>query len=147
MLLYIIRILKTFFLFMIIDGAWLLYMNQRFYRHYLGYLFADTVTYSWAILFYILYSIAINHFILIPYASASDVMVSKLFFEGFLFGLVAYSAYDLTNQATIKNWPLIVTVVDMFWGAMLTGIVVVLSHKFTLPTTALQSFQNSTWLK
>jgi len=115
---------------MFIDGAWLLYMSQRFYRHYLGYLFADTVTYSWAILFYILYSIAVNHFIFVPYLSQSQVSFSALFFEGFLFGLVAYSAYDLTNQATIKNWPLIVTVVDMLWGATLTGIVVVLAHKF-----------------
>ncbi len=130
MFLYITKILKTFFLFMFIDGAWLLYMNQRFYRHYLGYLFADTVIYSWAILFYILYSIAVNHFIVVPYVSQSQVSLSTLFFEGFLFGLVAYSAYDLTNQATIKNWPLIVTVVDMLWGATLTGIVVVLAYKF-----------------
>jgi len=130
MFLYITRILKIFFLFMFIDGAWLLYMNQRFYRHYLGYLFADNVIYSWAILFYILYSIAVNHFIVVPYLSQSQVSFSTIFFEGFLFGLVAYSAYDLTNQATIKNWPLIVTVVDMFWGATLTGIVVILAHKF-----------------
>lgn len=127
---YITKILKIFFLFMFIDGAWLLYMNQRFYRHYLGYLFADTVTYSWAILFYVLYSIAVHHFILAPYQSQAQASLVTILFEGFLFGLVVYSAYDLTNQATIKNWPLIVTVVDMLWGATLTATVAVLAYKF-----------------
>jgi len=130
MFLYITRILKIFFLFALVDGAWLTLMGQRFYRHYLGYLFADTFAYSWAILFYMLYAIAVAHFIVVPYATQSQISLSTLFFEGFLFGFVVYSAYDLTNQATIKNWPLIVTVVDMLWGATLTGIVVVLAHKF-----------------
>jgi len=130
MLLYITRILKIFCLFALVDGVWLAVMGQRFYRHYLGYLFADSFAYGWAILFYMLYAVAVTHFIVVPYVIQSSVSVSRIFFEGFLFGLVAYSAYDLTNQATIKNWPLIVTIVDMLWGATLTGIVVMLVQKF-----------------
>ena len=130
MFLYITRILKIFCLLMLVDGVWLVTMSQRFYRPYLGYLFADKIQYPWAILFYMLYAIAVTHFIVVPYMAQSQASLLHIFLEGFLFGLVAYSAYDLTNQATIKNWPLIVTVIDMLWGGMLTGIVVVLAHKF-----------------
>jgi uncharacterized membrane protein len=129
MLLYITRILKVFFLFMLIDGVWLVSMSKRFYGHYLGYLFADSMQYSWAILFYMLYAAGVAHFILVPYLAQPQASMITLFFEGFFFGLIVYSAYDLTNQATIKNWPLIVTVVDMLWGATLTGIVVILAQK------------------
>ncbi len=129
MLFHIIRTLKIFFLFMLIDGVWLFTMGQRFYRHYLGYLFADSFQYSWAILFYMLYAIAVTHFVFVPYVIKSEVSLMHLFIQGFFFGLVVYSAYDLTNQSTIKNWPLIVTFVDMLWGATLTGMVVVLASK------------------
>jgi uncharacterized membrane protein len=119
-----------FLLFMLIDGVWLFSMGPTFYRHYLGYLFADSFQYSWAILFYILYAIAVTQFVFVPYVIKSEISVQQLFLQAFFFGLVVYSAYDLTNQATIKNWPLIVTVVDMLWGASLTGMVVVLASKF-----------------
>lgn len=129
-MLYVIRILKLFCLLMLLDGIWLVTMSERFYRHYLGYLFADTIQYSWAIVFYILYAIAVTHFIVVPSMGQAQASLINIFLEGFLFGFVVYSAYDLTNQATIKNWPLIVTIVDMLWGATLTGIIVVLAHRF-----------------
>lgn len=129
MMIHLIRILKVFLLLASMDAVWLVSMGQRLYRHYLGYLFADTFQYSWAILFYGLYAAAVTHFVVEPYLRQTDVSIAVLFAEGFFFGLVAYSAYDLTNQATIKNWPLIITVVDMLWGATLTGTVAVLAHK------------------
>ena len=46
-------------------------------------------------------------------------------------GLAAYAAYDLTNQATLREWPLIVTVVDMAWGALLTGLVALVATVVT----------------
>ena len=116
-------------MFMFIDGAWLMGMGQRFYRHHLGYLFADSFQYSWAILFYLLYAAAVTYFIFMP-SKLQSFSMTTIFLQGFFFGLVVYSAYDLTNQATIKNWPLIVTIVDMLWGATLTGIVVSLASKF-----------------
>ncbi len=126
----IIKSCKVFLLLMVIDSVWLLSMGQRFYRKWLGHVFADNVQYSWAILFYFLYAIALTYFIITPYAQQPYHSSIRIFLEGFLFGLVAYSAYDLTNQATIKGWPLVVTVVDMLWGATLTGIVVFLACKF-----------------
>ena len=42
---------------------------------------------------------------------------------GGFFGLVTYATYDLTNHATVKNWPWMVTLVDMTWGAVLATLV------------------------
>ncbi len=129
MLLNMVRSLQVLFLFMLIDGVWLFTMGPTFYKKHLGFLFADTFAYSWAILFYVLYAVAVTYFIFIPYKIQTDLSMLHLFGKAFFFGLVVYSAYDLTNQATIKNWPLIVTIVDMLWGATLTGIVVTLAAK------------------
>lgn len=48
--------------------------------------------------------------------------VSMIFVTGMIFGLVTYGTYDLTNQATIKDWPIIITIVDLAWGSLLAGI-------------------------
>ena len=118
MFLYLDRVLKIFLIAMIIDSIWLVTMNQRFYKQHIGYLFGETVQYGWAILFYILYAIAVHHFVIMPYMDKSEISFMAIFIQGFFFGFVVYSAYDLTNQATIKNWPFIVTVVDMLWGGV-----------------------------
>jgi uncharacterized membrane protein len=55
----------------------------------------------------------------------------KIFLLGALLGLVAYGTYDLTNQATLKEWPSIVTVVDLVWGSLLTGVVSIISVAIT----------------
>jgi uncharacterized membrane protein len=45
-----------------------------------------------------------------------------VFLKAFIFGICAYCAYDLTNQATIANWPVSVTLVDVLWGGLVTGL-------------------------
>ena len=65
-------------------------------------------------------SVDVLYFVSIPlYTSGAKLMT--VFLTGALFGLVAYATYDLTNQATVKNWPMIVTLVDLAWGSFLTG--------------------------
>lgn len=48
---------------------------------------------------------------------------ARAFAWGALFGLIAYATYDLTNLATIKDWPLLVTIIDLVWGTVLGGSV------------------------
>ena len=55
----------------------------------------------------------------------------RVFFQGAIFGLVAYGTYNLTNMATIKNWSPTVVFVDMLWGALLTGTSVFLGVYLT----------------
>jgi uncharacterized membrane protein len=72
-------------------------------------------------LFYLIYTVGVAFFIVQPAVEAGSIRQAVL--RGALFGLVAYATYDLTNTATIEDWPLIVTVVDLMWGTVLTAAV------------------------
>ena len=109
-----------------IDGVWLATMTSRFYKKNLGNLLAEKANFLAAGLFYAIYVVGVLAIIINP-ALENKYSYVKTFVHGALFGLVAYSTYDLTNQATLKNWPVIVTVVDMLWGALLTGLVSVVA--------------------
>jgi uncharacterized membrane protein len=94
---------------------------RKFYSKYLGYRIAPSPNWIAAILFYLLFVAGILVFVVLP-GSASD-SVSGTLLRGALYGLIAYSTYGLTNLATIKDWTLTVTVVDMIWGTVLSVIV------------------------
>ena len=79
-----------------------------------------------AIIFYLLFIVGLVVFIITP-ALRQQSWQSALFF-GALFGLISYATYDLTNLATINNWPLLVTVVDLIWGSVLAGSVSLISY-------------------
>lgn len=106
---------------LVLDGLWLTVVAKRFYDQHLGYLLAPQVQWWAAILFYLLYVTGVVVFVVLP--RMADGQVGRAFLMGALFGLVCYATYDLTSQALIRDWPVIVTVVDMIWGAVLTGTV------------------------
>lgn len=108
---------------LIIDSIWLLFAMNKFYKNYLGYLLSATPILWVAVLFYSMYSFAVWFFII----KDKNTDLINIFFSGLFFGFIVYSAYDLTNQATIKDWPVIVTIVDMAWGAIMTGSVSVIA--------------------
>lgn len=103
----------------IIDSAWLFSMGSR-YKTWLGHLFADSVNFIPAVIFYLIYTFGIMFFVVSP-ALKQGTSLLNIFLYGALFGLVAYATYDLTNHATLRDWPLHVTLLDMAWGALLTG--------------------------
>ena len=71
-----------------------------------------------AAVFYLLFTLGIVIFV-IPLGGGS---LTRVIMYGALFGLVAYGTYDLTNQAVIRDWPVVMTVTDMIWGAVLTAV-------------------------
>lgn len=111
----------------ILDAIWLFSMGPTFYKKFLGHLTSSSAT-LWLpiVLFYLLYAVGITVFVALPALRANTSYLSVFLF-GALLGLVAYGAYDFTNQATLRDWPVIVTVVDLAWGAFLTGVVSVVS--------------------
>ena len=117
----IIASFSSFLLLVVVDYFWLSNAVNFLYRPKLGALLADKPVLWAAALFYVLYGIGVAVLVLRP-ALAEGGIVAALWM-GALFGLVAYGTYDLTNQATIKGWSLTVTVVDMVWGAFITGVV------------------------
>ena len=112
--------LLTVPVFFAVDMVWLGLVANKFYQTHLGYLLGP-VNWMAAIIFYLLYIIGIVVFAIMPGLEANSI--TKAIALGALFGFLAYATYDLTNLATVKDWPLIVTMVDLVWGTVLTGTV------------------------
>ena len=109
----------TFAGFLAVDLVWLALTARGFYKKHLGYLMADTPVWWAALAFYFLFIAGLQVFVIQP-ALQSGSWTSVLL-RGALFGLVTYGTYDLTNLATIKDWPWFVSLVDMVWGAFLAA--------------------------
>jgi uncharacterized membrane protein len=103
-----------------VDFLWLARMANSFYRPAMGDMAMDGFRAAPAVAFYLLYAIGVVAFVVRPALAAQSLGMAAAY--GLLFGLVGYSVYDLTNQATLKTWPLSLTLVDMSWGAVLTAI-------------------------
>lgn len=112
--------------FLAIDAVWLSVMTKRFYTPNLGHLLAEAPKFGPAIVFYALYVVGVLYFVILPALEGGSSPL-RVFLSGALFGLVAYGTYDLTNQATLKDWPVVVTAVDLVWGACLTGFVALIA--------------------
>lgn len=106
----------------VIDAIWFKLIAKNFYTKHIGHLMADNVNLMPVVLFYPIYAIALSLLVIIPTVSLGGSL-GKAFGLGALLGLAAYSAYDLTNHATLKGWPLSVTVIDILWGMFITGSV------------------------
>lgn len=104
----------------VLDYLWLSTATRWLYRPRLGHLLSEQLVWPPALLFYLLYGVGLLAFVLRP-ALNDGSGLPVVFFWGALFGLVAYGTYDLTNHATLRDWPLAVTAVDMAWGALLSG--------------------------
>jgi uncharacterized membrane protein len=117
---YGIAYVATGLVFLAIDAIWLTAAAQRLYRPLMGDMLVDGFRLAPAVLFYLVYIVGIVVFAILP-ALASDRWTTATSFGAFL-GLFAYATYDLTNQATLKNWPVMVTVADLCWGTFLTAV-------------------------
>jgi len=113
-------------IFVAIDAVWLGLAAKSFYSAHLGFLMKERIDWIAAAAFYLLFIAGIVVFVLTPALEKHSPAHALTY--GALFGLVTYATYDLTNQATVRNWPLIVTAVDLAWGAALSAMVSVLSY-------------------
>lgn len=113
-------------IFFAIDMIWLGVVAKSFYAKYLGYLMKTNVNWQAAIAFYLLFIAGLVLFVVQPALDKGQWQYALGM--GALFGLITYATYDLTNLATIKDWPVIVTVVDMVWGTVLAASVSTLSY-------------------
>ena len=116
-----ISYLLTTVVFFAIDMVWLGFVAKNMYRKYLGALLSDTVNWSAAIIFYLIFIVGIFIFVICPAVEKQSVVRAVLL--GAVFGLIAYATYDLTNYATLKGFPLNIVFIDLAWGAVLTALV------------------------
>lgn len=112
--------------FFVIDMIWLSLVAKNFYASQIGFLLKSNVNWLAAICFYLLFIAGLVVFVITPAREKNSLSYAILF--GGLFGLITYATYDLTNLATLKNWPLVVTVVDLVWGTVLAASVSSISY-------------------
>ncbi len=105
--------------FFVIDMIWLGLVAKKFYREQLGSLMRTGVNWPAAIIFYLLFILGLVFFIVYPAVEQGSWFYAL--WTGAFFGLICYATYDLTNLATLKNWPLKMTIVDLIWGSVLSG--------------------------
>ncbi len=111
---------------LLIDAVWLIVMAPKLYRTHMAHLMSDTPKLIPAAIFYVLYALGITLFVILP-GIENKYNTIKILAYGGLFGLIAYGTYDLTNHATLKNWPAIITITDLMWGTVLTGVVSIIA--------------------
>lgn len=122
--------IKLFFIalavFFAIDMVWLVFVAKNFYRKQIGFLMKSDINWIAAIIFYLLFIVGLVTFVISPAVDKHSWVHALLF--GALFGLITYATYDLTNLATIKDWPFLVTMVDLAWGMVLSASVSLVTY-------------------
>lgn len=112
--------------FLVIDMVWLLVIAKNTYSKYLSYLMAPNPNLWAALLFYLIFILGLLFFVIDPALTKASWQFAL--FAGMFFGLVTYSTYDLTNMATIKDWPAFITVIDLIWGSAVSGATAIISY-------------------
>ncbi len=112
-------------IFLAIDMVWLTLIAKSLYAQHLGYLMAPKAKLLAAFLFYLLFVVGLQFFVLNPALAANSWKTAL--FAGMFFGLVTYATYDLTNLATVRDWPVLITVIDLVWGSFVSGATALLS--------------------
>jgi uncharacterized membrane protein len=125
---YLASYAATAAVLLLIDMVWLGVIAKSMYREGIGHLMAESPNMFAAGAFYLLYPIGLMAFAVLPNASAGGLFVeatspwARAIVAGALFGLFAYATYDLSNLATLKNWPLSLTLVDIAWGMFASAL-------------------------
>lgn len=112
--------------FLVIDVVWLTFIAKNFYAKQIGYLMAKNPNLFAALIFYLIFIAGLIFFVVTP--ALDKKMWTQALLAGAFFGLVTYATYDLTNLATVKDWPIIVTIVDLIWGMVVSATVSVITY-------------------
>lgn len=125
-MLYVIAYAAIIVPFCLLDGIWLSVTGKLLYRPTLGDILLPSLNLPPAVAFYLIYPIGILVFASLPALKAGSVMPALIY--GALFGALAYATYDLTNFATVRNWTLQITLLDIAWGAFASAVAAAVSY-------------------
>ncbi len=103
-----------------LDMVWLGAIARTMYQQSIGHLMAEHPNWPVAVVFYAIYAAGLMVFAVSP--QAGEAAWGRTVVMGALFGFFAYATYDLTNLATLANWPLRLTLIDMTWGSFVSGL-------------------------
>lgn len=125
---FIVLYVVTLVVFFAVDIVWLGVIAKKLYRQEIGHLLKDDVNWVAALVFYLLFIAGLVIFVLQPAIDQSSLLHAIIY--GGLFGLMTYATYDLTNLATLKNWPLKITLIDLAWGTSLGLLTSTIAYLF-----------------
>ena len=118
-------LIKTFFatylVLLVLDAVWLLVVSKALYQKAIGFLMPAKVSLGIVALVYVVFALGLTYFVITP-ALSGGISLWNAVLRGALLGFVIYAVYDLTNLATIKGWPVWISVVDVLWGTLLAGV-------------------------
>ncbi|MDX2443068.1 MAG: DUF2177 family protein [Bacteroidales bacterium] len=112
--------------FFVIDMIWLVLVAKNFYQKQIGFLMNPDINWLAAIIFYLIFICGLVVFVITPAVEKQSWVHAVLY--GAFFGLITYATYDLTNLATLKDWPILVTVVDLIWGSFLAASISIITY-------------------
>ena len=104
---------------MLLDAIWIGGLARPLYNRGIGHLMAAQPNFAAAVVFYLLFALGVMAFVVLPRAPGDWQMAAAW---GALFGFMAYMTYDLTNLATLRDWPLGLSLIDTAWGCLATGL-------------------------
>ncbi len=117
--------LKMYFIalviFLIVDSIWLGVVAKDLYQNEIGHLLKENFNFIAALIFYLFFIAGVVFFVINPSIEKQDIIFA--IYAGFLLGALTYATYDLTNLATLRDWPIKVTVIDIIWGGFITSFV------------------------
>lgn len=123
---FLINYLIALTVFFIIDLIWLGLIAKNLYKKEIGFLMKKKPDWAPAIIFYLLFISGLVIFVINPSIEKKDL--TQVVILGALFGLITYATYDLTNLATLKKWPIKITIIDLIWGTTLSSLVSVSTY-------------------
>jgi uncharacterized membrane protein len=132
---YAIAYVATGLVLLAFDAIWLSFATQRLYRPLMGDMLLEKFRLVPAMLFYLIYVAGIVVFAITP-AFSSERWATAALYGAFL-GFLAYATYDLTNLATLRDWPVAVTIADLSWGTFLTASAATIGFLLTRALTPL----------
>ncbi|MFB9909802.1 DUF2177 family protein [Rhizobium paknamense] len=124
-----IAYLSTAIVFFGLDFVWLGKVATSFYKSRIGEIMLDKPNFTAAAIFYLFYVAGIVYFAVAPALQSGSLATAIV--SGAILGLIAYGTYDMTNLATLKNWSLSMSLVDMAWGTFLTAIAAAAGYAVT----------------
>ncbi len=117
---YIAAYAGTFFVLVSLDMIWLSVIAKPLYQQGIGHLLADNPQVGVAMLFYLLFALGLLVFAVLPQHGGSGWVGTVILSA--LFGFFAYATYDLTNLATLRGWPLDLSLLDLGWGTVVSAV-------------------------
>ena len=117
---YLLVYAATAFVMLLLDGLWLGVIARPLYMQGIGHLMAEQPRWAVAVMFYAAYAAGLVVLVVLPQSATAGLAHTALY--GALFGLFAYGTYDLTNLATLRGWPVGLSLLDMAWGALISAL-------------------------